>query len=302
VHTSAQNRIDEVFAEAGCSGYLHAREIGVGPVAEFGYNMDTPVVLASVFKIFVALAFAKAVDSGDLDDGERMTVTSRDRLGGVGSAGCTDDVEMSLRDLALFMMEFSDNAATDLIVRRLRTGAIDALLTELELTNTRIIGSCEDLFASMGKDLGIDVTSRGWEKQLDSIDPECLRTMAVFDPARTSASTPREITQVLNAIWTDEAGSPNACKRVRNVMRSQVWPHRLASGFEGDIGIAAKTGTMPGIRNDTGVITLDGGRRFAVAVFTRAADFNGWQPAIDRAIGKAARIATDLLTEQGIDG
>ena len=41
-----------------------------------------------------------------------------DRLGGWGPAGCADDAEMSLRDLAYFAMSVSDNTAADLLLRR----------------------------------------------------------------------------------------------------------------------------------------------------------------------------------------
>jgi beta-lactamase class A len=284
----------EVFAEAGAAGFLHAREIGTDGGREVAFGADDPVVLASVFKIPVAVAYAREVAASRLDPAERTTVTGRYRIGGIGTAGCADDVELSWRDLALFMLTMSDNAATDVLFHRLGKEAVDAVLTDLGLARTRLIGCCEDLFATIAADLG---TSAG--EDIDAVlaaaTPEQVEKLAVLDPERTSSSTPREITALLDAIWTDRAGPAEACAEVRSIMARQIWPHRLSSGFPSDVQVAAKTGTLPGLRNEAGVPTHPDGRRYAVAVFTRADSFRPRLPAVDASIGRAARLAIDHL-------
>jgi beta-lactamase class A len=283
----------QVFAAAGADGFLHARALdGDGEVA---VGADEPVVLASVFKIPVAVAYARAVAAGRLDPLERTRVTARYRIGGIGTAGCADDVELSWRDLALFMMTMSDNAATDTLFHRLGQDAVDEVLRDLGLGRTRLIGCCEDLFASMTSDLGIDLTAPDAEERFAAVAPEQLWKLSVLDPARTTASTPREITALLQAIWTDRAAPPEACASVRAIMAQQVWPHRLASGFPSDVQLAAKTGTLPAVRNEAGVVTYPDGQRYAVAVFTRAHSLDERQPAVDAAIGRAGRLAVDAL-------
>jgi beta-lactamase class A len=285
------DRIEAVFADAGARGFLHAHEIGAdGPSVSVGG--DEPVVLASVFKIPVAVAFAREVEAGRVDETETATVSARYRIGGIGTAGCADDVRMSLRDLASFMLTMSDNAATDVIWHRLGSAAVKAVLADLGLTGTRIIGCCEDLFRTIAEDLG---GGDDLDAALAAASEEQLRGLAVLDPARTSASTPRELGALLDAIWTDRAAPPAACERVRTTMARQIWPHRLSSGFGSDVTIAAKTGTLPTVRNECGVVTYPDGRRYAVAVFTRTASFAERQPAVDAAIGRAARIAVDHL-------
>lgn len=287
-------KIEEVFEAAGAQGFLHAREIGVESGAEVSVGADDPVVLASVFKIPVAVAYARAVAAGRLDPDERATVTSRYRIGGTGTAGCADDVVMAWRDLALFMMTMSDNAATDLLFHHLGQEAVERVLSDLGLRGTRLIGCCEDLFRSILDELGVD-EAQDPDPVMAATDPDRVRALAVLDPARTSASTPREITALLDAIWTDRAGPPEACATVRDIMAQQIWPHRLAVGFEPDVRIAGKTGTLPSIRNEAGVVAYPDGRRYAVAVFTRAHSLDDRQPAVDASIGRAARLAVDML-------
>jgi beta-lactamase class A len=117
----------------------------------------------------------------------------------------------------------------------------------------------------------------------------------VLDPQRTSGSTPRDITTLLDAIWTDQAASPAACQTVRDIMARQIWPHRMTSGFPSGVTIAAKTGTLRAVRNECGVVTYPDGRQYAVAVFTRAQTLTERQPKVDASIGTAARLAVEHL-------
>jgi beta-lactamase class A len=290
-----ETAIADVFAGAGARGFLHAREVGGGP--EVAVGADDPVVLASVFKIPVAVAYAREVVAGRLDETARARVGKRYRIGGIGTAGCADDVELSWRDLALFMLTMSDNAATDVVFHRVGQEAVDRVLADLDLRHTRLIGCCEDLFASVLADLGA-----AEDADLDAVfagaTPEQTRKLTVLDPERTSASTPRETTTLLDAIWTDRAAEPAACERVRSMMARQIWPHRISSGFPSDVAVAAKTGTLPAVRNEAGVVSYPDGRRFAVAVFTRADSLAERQPAVDAAIGEAARLAVDHLRKE----
>jgi beta-lactamase class A len=286
------DEIEAVFADAGAQGFVHAREVGVPDGPEVAVRADAPVVLASVFKIPVAVAYAREVVAGRLDETERTRVTARYRIGGIGTAGSADDVEMSWRDLARFMLIMSDNAATDVIFHRVGQAAVDRVLTDLGLARTRLIGCCEDLFASVAADLG---ASGDVDEILAAATPEQVWKLSALDPERTTSSTPREITTLLDAVWTDRAGDPAACEKVRAIMAQQIWPHRISSGFGSGVTIAAKTGTLPAIRNEAGVLTYVDGRRFAVAVFTRAASLEDRLPAVDRSIGQAARLAVDHL-------
>jgi beta-lactamase class A len=103
------------------------------------------------------------------------------------------------------------------------------------------------------------------------------------------------MTSLLAAIWNDVAASAGACAEMRRLLRLQVWPHRLASGFPSDaFTVAGKTGTLPGIRNEVGVVE-PAGRRFAAAAFTVADDRAAIRPEIDASIGTAARIVVDAL-------
>ncbi|MFG3102245.1 serine hydrolase [Streptomyces sp. NPDC048182] len=290
--TSLRSALTRLFAEAGSEGFVHVRDLDTG--AEAGHGADTRVVLASVFKIPIALEYARQAADGFLDPAARHTVTAAYRAGGSGTDGCAHDVEMSTRDLAFMMMTISDNAATDLLLDVVGADRVRGTLDGLGFEGFGV-SSCRDLDDTIRRELGLD-PDRSLDDQLAGVPPERLAALSVGDPARSPSSTPREVTALLAALWRDEAGPARACAEVRGLMGQQVWQHRLVSGFpEKGIRIAGKTGTDFVVRNEAGVVEYPDGGRYAVGVFLRTASPADRQPAADRAIGRAARAVVDHL-------
>ncbi|GAB2544976.1 serine hydrolase [Nocardia heshunensis] len=284
--------MDEIFRTAGVTGRVHARCFDCD--GEFGLAADEPVVLSSVVKVPLVLEFARQVAAGQLDPTDRVRATAADRLGGVATAGCLDDVEYSLRDAAYFALTVSDNTAADLLFDRVGVENVRSLVRELGLTETRIVGSLRDILYSMAEDIGARDLHEFARRYPESSAADVFGSRAV-DPLRTTASTAREMTRLLWLIGEDRAAMPEACGWVRDLMRRQVFGNRLPSGFPPGTDIWSKTGTMPGIRNEIGVVGYPDGSRYAVAVFTVSQRLDGRQPAVDRAIGEAAREAVDRV-------
>ncbi|MGW6461763.1 serine hydrolase [Streptomyces sp. NPDC055078] len=284
--------LGKIFADADAEGFLHVRDIDGD--AEIGFGPDDPVVLASVFKVPVALAYVRRVAAGELDPTRRLTVVRADKEGGIGTCGCRDEVGMSLRDLVFMMLTMSDNAATDVVMRELGLDHIHAALAALGLTRTWLIGNGRDMFTDAIP--GLDFETEGaLDARLAAIPEDELRSLSLRDPERTTSGTSREMTTLLAAVWRDEAGTPDACAELRGIMGQQVWPHRLAAGFEDGIKVSGKTGTLWGVRNEIGVVEYPDGRRYAAAVFLRPRSMALRLPKADAAIGRAARAAIDLL-------
>ncbi|GIH15503.1 serine hydrolase [Rugosimonospora africana] len=280
------------FAAVGVTGRVHVRDVD-DDRSQVALDADERVVLASVFKVLLVLEYARQVVAGQLDPTERVRVGAADRLGGVGTAGCENEVDISWRDLAMFAMSLSDNTAADLLLRRVGLDTVQTLTTELGLASTRITGGPRQLVASMFADLGA-ADEAEFAAIFPALRAEQLAGLTVLDPRRTSATTPRDMTRLLSLIWRDQAGPAPACAQVRRLMSQQVSWHRLAAGFDDEVAVAAKSGTVLGVRNEIGVVRYPDGRRYAVAVFTS----DGWgvrRPDVDRAIGRAARHAVDRL-------
>jgi len=288
----AAPRIRRVFDAVGVRGWLYALDID-NRRTEVDVDGDRLVPLASTFKLLVAVALVRAVDAGEVDPRETVRVGVRRTPGPTGIAAMRDPIRISVRDLAYLMLAVSDNAACDALYDRLGERAIAAAMADLGLRSTVVRGPSRAFVHSMLEDLGA-----ADEEELPARlrEPGALRALAVLDPARTSASTPREMARLLSAIWCDDAASPAGCAELRRLMALQVWPHRLAAGFPADdVAVSGKTGTLPGLRIEVGVVELPEARRFAVAAFTRSQTATANLPQVDAAIGQVARIAIDAM-------
>lgn len=289
----AGERIRAVFADAGCAGRLHARRCDGGD-AEISVGGYDRVVLASVYKLVLFVAFCRQIDAGLIDPAARLTVRPAECTPGpTGISALHDPVTMSRRDLATSMMTVSDNAAADVLLGEVGLGAVEAVLAELGLTGTGILGGTADAHRSLLRDTDTHTTAEAFAALADNDE---AWSVSAYDPAYASATTPEEMTRLLRAVWAGTVLSPERTAFVRAVMSKQVWPHRIAAAFpHRGVTVAGKTGTIGVIRNEIAVVEFPGEYPVAVAVFTRAARADPQLPVVDAAIAEAARIAVTAL-------
>jgi beta-lactamase class A len=279
--------------EVGVQVSMHARDID--GTAVFGIGGADPVVPASVFKVPVAVELARQAVAGEVDLAEPVTVEPGPKVPSpYGLATFRHAATLSLDTLATLMIGISDNVATDIVYAKVGKPAVAALLDRLGLHATVIDQDCAELLATIGEDLGFGYEDD--ERSLTRLTPERLGGLRALDPMRSCRTSATDMTTLLGQVWRDEAAPAEACAEVRRWLGLQVWPHRLRSGFAtDDVRISGKTGTLPTIRNEVGVIDYGDGGRFAVAVFTRATDARSQAPERDAFIGFAAARAVEAL-------
>jgi beta-lactamase class A len=281
------------FDDAGVQGWLHVRELEPGG-AEVALAADESVALSSVYKLPLLVAFLRMVDAGELDPARRVTVPASPRTAGsTGLSIMRDPVTMSWRDLAVQMITVSDNAAADVLLHKVGLERITTTLRALGLNATTVTRGAAEELAGL-------VTETGATSVADAFaaltDLDHVAAPSGYDPLRASASTARDMTALLAALWTGRAASPEQTGFARTVLAQRTGPYRLRAGFPHDaIAIADKTGTLGSLRHDVGVIEFPDGTAYAAAVFTRAARPDRLLPGVDAVIGQAARLAVDAL-------
>ncbi|MCL2534450.1 MAG: class A beta-lactamase-related serine hydrolase [Nocardiaceae bacterium] len=289
--------LPEIFADAAVRGWVHAVPIR-GPRTEIGLDADAPVVTASVYKLPVMVTFCRLVDAGDLDPREPVTLDPDDRTPGpTGVSQFLDSVRMSLRDAVRSMMAVSDNAAADEVLRRVGVDRVNETMRMLGLRSTRVLGGTAEILQTLVDDTETTSPAEAFARIGDN---DSVVRPTGYDPVLSSATTARDMTTLLSAVWSGGAASGEQTDFMRAVMSSQVFTARLRSGFPySDVTVAGKTGTLGAVRNEVGVIEFPDGDAFAVAVFTRAARADPLLPRADAAIGGAARAAVAELRRLG---
>jgi beta-lactamase class A len=122
--------IDAVLTKSGARYSYQASKVTDGKCTTVaGSNVDDALPLASIFKLYVLLAIADAVNAGTLGWDDQLTITQEAKS--VGSAGLEDlppGSKVSVRRAAQEMISASDNMATDLLMARLGPGAVERAL------------------------------------------------------------------------------------------------------------------------------------------------------------------------------
>lgn len=291
-----------MFEQLGLIGAAYAAPVTGGLGA--GFHEDDPVTPASVMKIQVALTVESLIAAGSLDGSSRRWMRGEDRTPGpVGISLMHDDVSMSVRDLVVAMLTVSDNVATDELIRVVGLGEINGTTRRLGMVRTLITRDIRGMLNQLARDVGFpdypalaghDPETEG-PPSVDEIRRRLADSTAVV-PDLGTRTTAMDTVTLLQAIWTDHGGPPQACAAVRQLMAQQLTRHRIASGFAPPVTTAAKSGGLMGIiRNEAGVVSFPDGAAYAVAVFTRSIR-SGTDPAqIDAGIGRVARLLVDKL-------
>jgi beta-lactamase class A len=166
---------------------------------------------------------------------------------------------VSARSLIDRMMIHSDNRATDILIADLGgPRKIDNWLREQGVTGLRVDRTIAQLLADK-RDL--------WD--------------------RRDSSTPQAMVELLRRIYKAELIKPESRNYLLDVMaRCQTGKNRMKALLPG-VPIEHKTGTLNGLTDDVGFITMPDGHRVAVAIFTRGGSDR------PRTIAEAARAIYD---------
>jgi beta-lactamase class A len=288
---TAARRVQQAFERHGVRGTLHAIDLDSG--AEVAVEADVSMPLASVFKVALATAVWRAADRGELDLTETVEIGARSP-GPTGLGAMLDGARLSVRDLGYLALALSDNGAADLLLDRVGFAEIEAVHQQLGMTHTHARHACRDFGATLVQDTG--AADAGAAIAALEASPALLDRLRVRDPERTNGGPARDQTRLLSALWGDTAASAPSCAAIRRLMGLQVWPHRLAAGFpDAGMTVAGKTGTLPGVRNEIGVVEGPTGHTIAIAVLTLSPSPAASMPHLDALIGATARMAYDAL-------
>lgn len=259
--------------------------------------------MASTYKIPIAVQLLSRVDQGDLRLDRMIELTPSDLHPGSGVLTrlfSKPGVVLSVWNLLELMLLISDNSATDLLLR-LSGGpeAVTARMRSWGIRDMEVNRPTINLIAdSEGYSLPPETqwTPELFKKLHDATTPESRKAAAAkfaADPRDTT--TPEAMAGLLERIYRGEILTRESRALLLDIMdRCQTGDARLKGILPAKTAVAHKTGTMSGIANDVGIMTLpDDAGHIAIAVFVKSSEKNSVER--ERAIAQIARAVYDYF-------
>jgi beta-lactamase class A len=234
-------KMHQALRHVDVHGRIHvaAWELGVEDGKLF-IRGEEVVPAANTIKVPILAAALKEVGSGRLELERSMPLPTR-RAGGSGVVqaltGLVSLTSLTLADLLTLMAIVSDNAATNIIIELLGMDPINAFCTEQGLGGTVLRRRMMDTKPA----------SQGFENTTTALDQAKLLD-AVADGA------------LLLRTFALQA------------LAAQQFTDALPSLLPDSVQVAHKTGELPGVRHDVGIITAANGRRAVVSVLVTGLD------------------------------
>ena len=282
-----------------------AQEIGSG--VSVTINGDETFVMASTYKVAIAVTLLDLVDKGQLKLADFIDLPPEMMVAGnnaIAERYIHPGIKLSVANLIEVMITESDNTATDVSLE-LAGGpkAVTKKLRSIGIKEQRADRYCCELLKDF---YGLQDKA--------SVSPSVVAEATVKDPtlvAKTpdrniefekdprDQSTPKAMLELLLAIDSGKVLSEKSREFLLATMsRTRTGAGRLKGLLPKGTPVAHKTGTIGGVANDVGFITLPDGRRFAIVVFTKSSTTP--EAYRDRAIAEVTRTLYDFyyLTAQ----
>jgi beta-lactamase class A len=275
-----------------------AQEIGSGETITI--NGDETFVMASTYKVAIAVAILRQVDEGKLKLTDLVDCPVEKMVPGPNPLVMNflhPGIKLSVANLIEPMITESDNSATDFLLE-VAGGpeAVTKMLRDIGITDQRVDRYVSELLTDF-----YDLEERSYQSAALAAyakDPTLLsrqsdRNLKFEQEDPRDQSSPNAMLELLLAIDNGTALSENSREFLLGVMsRTRTGAGRLKGLLPKGTPVAHKTGTLGGVANDVGYITLPDGRRFAIAVYTKSSTTS--EEDRSRAIAEVARALYDF--------
>ncbi len=254
------------------------------------YAGKDPFPMASTVKVAIAATYLAGVDSG------RFNLDQMYRRG---------RVVLSANRLIELMLIRSDNGAADILLKAVGgTDAVNVWLRNAGIRGQRMDRTIQKLvYDDRGR------TGRWMSKNLPRTPLEVAQSASFGDDGEINpafvgdardTSTPSAMVRLLAKLHQGNLLRPDSTHYLFDVMeRCVTGRSRIKGMLPAGTPVAHKTGTLAGVSDDVGIVTLPNGHRLAVAIFAKGMR-SEWER--DRNIAQVARVLYDGFgsMEQGV--
>ena len=267
-----RQKLDAMASRFGGRIGFYARNLADG--AEYSWNGEQRFPPASVIKLPVMIELYRQAAAGSLDLDAKEPLPHDVSTHGSGVLKRREGpIGLTLREYCRLMMVYSDNMATDLVMRTVGLGAVNRFLRKLGLENTR---------ASM--ELGrwhyliVGLTEAPISRENDDRILERMRAgkydndgLGYSDSLDNNVCAPRDVGSLLARLYRGELASRPDTDEMLELMRASTHKRTIAKYVKEGIRVANKYGGSRRIAADSGIVELPAGP-VVIAAFALSAD------------------------------
>jgi len=233
--------VDAASRRCACRIGVAARHLESG--RSYARNADAEFESASVIKIAIVTEAVEQVREGRIDLSSRWELTAEEKADGSGTLLILDPgLNPTWNDLITLMIGPSDNTATNAWIRRLTIEAVNARMDSLGFRRIRLLSTIPSLALAH-----------------DNPSP-----WANF---RLGTATPGEVAEWMARVAEGRLLDAESSRRIFEYLDKDPTRLRIARRFPSEFLWAGKSGTMRGVRNDSGILRTKKGR-FVLVVLT----------------------------------
>ena len=272
---------------------------------QFALNADQRFLMASVYKIPIAVYGLHLVEQGKLDLEKIISIEYADLVTGSGILHkhfIYPGVALSIHNLLRLMLTLSDNSATDIFLNQVGgPTAVNQFLKAKGFTEIEVSSTClQTLLKQAGVIEAFGITKCTVEEfeKLEKSVPVDISQKAAREFAQETlrnTTTPQQMSKLLLQIQQHIILSQQSSKFLIGIMQQcKTGTNRIRALLPPTVKVADKTGTISGIANDVAIIELpEKAGNLILSIFVKA---DKPLPELERAIAEIAQILVASFT------
>ena len=215
---------------------------------------DTVFPTASLFKVPVMIEIFKQAHAGRFDLDDRLELKTRYKTLTTGVLlHLQDGLQPTVRDLVMLMIIVSDNTATTMLMELVGPENVTATMHDLGLTSIEVNMTVHEMFLhALGIPDRTDITLEELRERASKVQMD-YSSRAFSRDKDNAVSSATDMTRLMTMIFKGEIVDRTACNEMLTILSHQQYDTRVPRYLPW-YTVYHKTGTMRGVRNDSGII------------------------------------------------
>lgn len=250
-NTSTDTKVQAAIGDFKGKVWVYARNLDSGK--EYSLRGEEQVRTASTIKVPIMAETFRQVAEGKIAWTDELVLTKEKKVGGSGILGeFSDDSKLDLKTAVNLMIVLSDNTATNLVLEKVTTDAVNEYMAKLGLKDTLSL-----------RKIGGGGDAKAW------INDQRNR---LFGLGRTS---PKDMVRLLEMLEKGEIVSKEASAGMIAILRRQQLKDGIGRGQPDTSPVASKSGALDRFRADVGIVYTRKGR-IAMAIYIDDMPYTGY--------------------------